>query len=96
MIRYVCDRCGARMGPNDPQRYIVKLEVYAAAGHVDLSDEAPQDIAGELDRVMESLATADPDEIEDQTYRAFRFDVCDRCRVALLADPLRRETPPAR
>ena len=42
----------------------------------------------QLQRVMQELADADPDEIEDQTYRSFRFDVCDACRRGLLAKPL--------
>ena len=30
---------------------------------------------------MEALAEADPDDMEDQTYRCFRFDLCDDCRA---------------
>jgi len=88
MIRYACDKCGKRMGPNDPQRYIVKLEVYAAAGHIDVDSEGPTDARRELEAVLEQLATADPDEVEDQTYRSFRFDLCDACRRLLIAKPL--------
>ncbi len=90
MIRYECDKCGRRMSAADAQRFIVKMEIFAATGHVDLdaaTDEADSDA---LARVIESLRRADPDEIEDQTYRAFRFDVCDPCRRALLAHPLGR------
>jgi len=90
MIRYACDKCGRRMGANDPQRYIVKLEVYAAAGHVDLDTETVADTRRELTRVLEQLASADPDEMEDQTYRSFRFDLCDACRRTLLANPIGR------
>ncbi len=78
------------MTPNDARRYIVKLEIYAAAGHVDLDAEGEDDVAGALSDVVRALATADPDEVEDQTYRSFRFDVCNDCRIALLADPLAR------
>ena len=88
MIRYECDRCGLAMGANDPQRFIVKLEVYAAAGPADLDRDPKPDPAGELDRVLQALAWADPDEIEDETYRCFRFDVCDGCRKVLLQRPL--------
>jgi hypothetical protein len=90
MIRYECDMCGQRLGANDPSRYIVKIEVYAAAGHLDLDQQAK--LAGEptLDSLCEQLAQADPDEVEDQTYRCLRFDVCDSCRRAFLAQPLRR------
>ena len=76
------------MGPNDVQRYIVKMEVFAAAGHLDLDAEAAPHDKDALANVIESLKKADPDEIEDQTYRAFRFDVCDACRRILLDRPL--------
>ena len=88
MIRYECDKCGAAMGANDARRYIVKLEVYAAAGHVDLTPDPKMDPESELKSVLEHLAKADADEMEDQTYRRFRFDVCDECRRKLLARPL--------
>jgi len=89
MIRYECDRCGTRMTANDPRRFIVKMEVYAAAGHVDLAADAEDDVPGALTEVIHALATADPDEVEDQTYRSFRFDVCDACRKHILSCPLR-------
>jgi hypothetical protein len=76
------------MGANDARRYIVKMEVYAAAGHVDIAQDATADPKGELETVLKQLAEADADDMEDQTYRRFRFDVCDDCRRKLLADPL--------
>jgi len=88
MIRYQCDKCAVSMGANDMRRFIVKFEVYAAAGHVDLVPEPGVDPQRELSRVLKELESADADEIEDQTYRCFRFDVCDSCRKALLARPL--------
>ena len=88
MIRHECDKCGARMGANDPGRFIVKMEIYAAAGPVDLADEALADSETQLADVLEALKTADPDEVEDQTYRSFLFDVCDACRRTLISHPL--------
>ena len=76
------------MNPNDSQRFIVKMEVYAAAEHIDLGADSVTDAGRELDDVLNHLATADPDEVEDQTYRAFRFDLCDSCRRQLLQRPL--------
>ncbi len=35
MIRYECDKCGRALAANDRQRYIVKMEVFAAAEHID-------------------------------------------------------------
>ncbi len=88
MIRYECDKCGRPLGANDAGRFIVKLEVYAAAGHVDLELDADTSPDRQLSKVLDELARADPDEVEDQTYRSFRFDVCDACRAVLLANPL--------
>lgn len=88
MIRYECDRCGLAMGANDQQRYIVRMEVFAAAGPMDLDAEASANPTQALDDVLRDLAAADPDEVEDQTYRLLRFDLCNTCRRALLSEPL--------
>lgn len=76
------------MHANDAQRFIVKMEIYAAAGPVELDHETSSDSDRALADVLNDLAAADPDEVEDQTYRAFRFDVCNACRKELLARPL--------
>lgn len=88
MIRYECDKCGAPLQPNDAQRFIVKMEIYAAAGPIDLDLDPLADTERELKAVLEELQNADPNEVEDQTYRSFRFDVCDTCRRILLEKPL--------
>ncbi len=88
MIRYECDRCGQKLKANDPGRYIVKLEVYAAASHIEFTEEDLKAASGRLEDVIAELSEADPDEVENQTYRSFRFDLCDSCRKALLDKPL--------
>ena len=70
------------------QRYIVKMEIYAAAGHIDVDAESSTDTQSQLKEVLDALASADPDEVEDQTYRSFRFDLCDSCRKKILQAPL--------
>jgi hypothetical protein len=76
------------MEANDPRRFIVKFEIYAAAGHLDLDAQAASDVEGQWEKLVNELAKADPDEVEDQTYRCLRFDVCDTCRQELLKRPL--------
>ena len=88
MIHYKCDKCGAAMTANDGRRFIVRIEVYAAAGHVDLAADETSSNQRQLDAVLKQLTAADPDEVEDQTYRSFRFDLCDACRRELLSRPL--------
>ena len=88
MIRYECDMCGAFLQANDLKRFIVKMEIYAAAGPIELDPEALTDTETELNTILHELEKADPDEVEDQTYRSFRFDICDACRRKLLGKPL--------
>ena len=89
MIRYQCDKCGRRLTANDAERYIVKMEIYAAAGPLDFdAGELERDHQDEMDRLLEQLEAADPDAVEDQTYRCLRFDLCRACQQGLLDDPL--------
>jgi transcription initiation factor IIE alpha subunit len=88
MIRYECDKCGRRLGSNDSSRFIVKMEIYAAAGPMELSDLAETDTEAELRATVEQLRTTDPDEVEDDTYRCLRFDLCRTCQRELLRHPL--------
>ena len=63
------------------------MEVYAATGRIDLEEDAG-DVSESLAATMQSLATADPDAVEDQTYRCLRFDVCAECHKVVLERPL--------
>ena len=76
------------MEPNDPRRYIVRMEVYAAVGNIEIDIENAGEEGDRVSDVLAQLSRADPDEVEDQTYRRFRFDVCDACRKAVLMRPL--------
>ena len=88
-IRYDCDMCGIRLGPNDSDRYIVKIEAFAAAGPLEIAeDDLAQDPSAALTELIDDLKSADPNEIEDQTYRSFRFDLCPTCHRRYLKDPL--------
>ena len=89
MIRYECDRCGQGLGANDAGRFIVKMEVYAAAGPVEFTAEnLARDHEADMQQVLRQLQDANPDEIEDQTYRCLRFDLCRNCQRRLLENPL--------
>jgi len=88
LIRYECDKCGRKLSANDQSRFIVRLEVFAAAGPLNLDAERPSDSREAMDRVLAKLATANPDDVEDQTYRVFRFDLCHECHRKLLERPL--------
>ncbi len=87
-IRYECDRCGVSLGANDGQRYVVRIEIFAAAGPVELDLDSSKDAGQEMNNVLKTLASANPDDVEDRTYRNFRFDLCDACRKKVMERPL--------
>jgi hypothetical protein len=95
MIRFCCDGCRKTLQPNDPQRYILRIELFAAAEHLQVS---PQDLArdhrAEIQRILNQLQRANPDQIEDQVFRAFRFDLCADCHQRYLRNPLPELTSP--
>lgn len=76
------------MSANDSGRYIVRIEVFAAADHIDLDQARSNSSPNALEEVLRDLKQANPNEIEDRTYRQMRYDLCDRCRRSFLIDPL--------
>ena len=89
MIRFECDRCGTSLSANDEERFIVKIEAFAAAGPVDFSrQEMGEDRTDQIRSLIEQLNNADPDHVEDQTYRSIHFDLCKNCHRDFLAKPL--------
>jgi len=91
MIRYRCDRCGKDLPPGAADRFVVRIEVFAAEGPLEITDEElRKDHQAEIRRLVEQLSHTPIDEVEDNVYRAFRFDLCDKCHAEYLRDPLPR------
>jgi len=89
VIRFRCDGCGSDLKRDGSNHFILKIEVYAAAGKLEFTEEdLRRDHRTEMETVIRDLARVSPDEIEDQVYRAFRFDLCPPCHRAFLAAPL--------
>jgi hypothetical protein len=89
MIRYRCDGCGKDLARDGSNRYILKLEAYAAAGRLEFTAaDLERDHSAEIRRVIAGLEKISPDEIEDQVYRCLRFDLCPACHRRILAHPL--------
>jgi len=91
MIRYCCDRCGRNLGTGPADRFVVRIEVFAAEGPLEITDEdLAQDHRAEIQKVVEELSKTPLDEVEDKNYRAFRFDLCPACHAEYLRNPLPR------
>jgi hypothetical protein len=89
MIRYRCDGCGLDLSRDGSNHYIVKIEAFAAAGQLEFTEADLQaDHQAEIRKVLADLEQKSPDEIEDQVYRSFRFDLCPTCHRRFLQRPL--------
>lgn len=89
MIRYRCDGCGLDLDRDGSNHYIVKMEAFAAAGKLEFTrEEVQRDHTEEIRRLIADLEKRPPDEIEDQVYRSFRYDLCPVCHRKFLASPL--------
>jgi len=91
MIRYSCDMCGQSLVPDEDDRYVVKIEVYAACDSMDADcedEEFINDFEDDDDENDEEIDNIDSDEIESIEYKTFRYDLCSKCHSKYLQDPL--------
>ncbi len=90
MIRYSCDMCGRSLVPEEDDRYVVKIEVYAACDSIDDDDdEMITDFEEEdVEEGDDEVDNLDSDEIDSLEYKTFRYDLCCKCHSRYLQDPL--------
>jgi hypothetical protein len=94
MLHVTCDLCGKEICPGQDQRFVVKLEVFAAHDpakitEADLDDDHMQAVS-ELLREMEENECEDADPAQP-AYRSFRYDLCPECHRRFVRDPLSKE-----
>ena len=91
MIHFTCDMCGKPLLTDEDVRYVVKVEVYAAYDPMEVTeDDLDENHLGAMSEIIEQMEGMDPDELEDQVYKSFRFDLCPACHQRYLEDPLFR------
>ncbi len=84
-----CDICGKGLPVGPEGRFVVRIEVFAPAGPLEITDEDLRtDHADEIRRLIEQLSRMTAQEVEDGVYRLFRFNLCPPCQREYLRDPL--------
>ena len=91
MIHYNCDMCGKSLVPEEDDRYVVKIEIYAACDSMEVDDD--EDLIDDLeedddDDDDDEVDNLDPEEIDGVEYKTFRYDLCSKCHSRYLQDPL--------
>jgi len=75
-----CDNCG-RTVPKDETIYEIKIELYAKAEELEIDEEDLQeDHMAEIEAIIEALEDMDVEEVTDQVYECYKFDLCPQCR----------------
>ena len=90
MIHYNCDMCGKSLVPEEDDRYVVKIEIYAACESMEVDDD--EDLINDFEEDDEDdddeVDNLDPEEIDGVEYKTFRYDLCSKCHSRYLQDPL--------
>jgi hypothetical protein len=93
MLHVSCDLCGKELRHGDDQRYVVKIEIFAAQDPAEITDadldEDHMEAVSQLLRDMEEQI-GDGEDL-DPAHHNFRFDLCPECRRKFLRDPLGKD-----
>lgn len=87
MIHYTCDLCGRSLKEKDII-YELNVEVHAIYQplQIDLVDML-KDHTDEIRRLIEELKDKDPQELQDQIYKTFKFHLCPPCQQKYIKNP---------
>ncbi len=91
MIHYNCDMCGKSLVPEEDDRYVVKIEIYAACDSMEVDDD--EGLIGDFEEEdeeedEEEVDNIDPEEMDGVEYKTFRYDLCSKCHSRYMQDPL--------
>jgi hypothetical protein len=87
VIKYICDLCGKSLKDNDVI-YELNIQIHAVYQplQIDLVDML-QDHTDEIRRLIEELKEKDPQELQDQIYKTFKFHLCPPCQQKYIENP---------
>jgi cobalamin biosynthesis protein CobT len=83
--------CGKSLVPEEDDRYVVKIEIYAACDSTEVDDEDLIDDFEEDDEEEEEEEEEDNinhEEMDGVEYKTFRYDLCSKCHSRYMQDPL--------
>jgi hypothetical protein len=81
--------CGKGLLVDEDVRYEVTIEVKSAYDPMEITDEdLKKDHITEIKRLLQQMAGMDQQELEDEVYKVFKFDLCRTCQKKFLKNPL--------
>lgn len=79
MKKHSCYSCGKHLSQGK-LRYVLKMEIYAAPELMVDEKDVKKDINREIKRLIKETEGMSEQELLEQVYIAFKFELCKRCR----------------
>ena len=92
MMHFSCDVCGKDMTPDGTERYVLKMEAFAAAPASLTDEDLETDHVEEMARMLCAMEAAEEEPELLPTCKKMRFDLCRGCFRKFVKDPLGRES----
>ncbi|MEW6025823.1 MAG: hypothetical protein AB1599_00810 [Planctomycetota bacterium] len=92
MFHFICDRCEKGLLLGEDVRYEMTVEIKSAYDPMEITGEdLKKDFNDEILELLNKMKHKTQEELEDQVYKLFKFDLCMECQKRILKDPLLRE-----
>ncbi len=92
MMHFSCDVCGKDMTQDGAERYVLKMEAFAATDPAELTeDDLETDHVEEMARLLSDIEEGEEPPQLLPTCKKMRFDLCPTCFRKFVNDPLGRE-----
>jgi hypothetical protein len=84
----LCDRCG-QLIEEGALRYIAKIQVYAAYDPLNVDfEDMTRDHSNEIKEILKRCEDLSEEELMQDVYVDFQFDLCRPCQRFYIKDPL--------
>ncbi len=84
----LCDRCG-QVIEEGALRYVAKIQVYAAYDPLAITfEDLTRDHTAEIRAILAQCADMTEEELLQDVYVDFQFDLCRACQRQYIKDPL--------
>jgi hypothetical protein len=92
MVHFTCDLCGKDLTASGDPRFVVKIEAYAGFDPAEITeDDLDEDHMEAISKLLERDPHLAMTQVEEHTFKGFRFDLCPCCHRRFIKDPLARD-----
>jgi hypothetical protein len=92
MLHVTCDLCGKELRTGEDQRFVVKIEAYAANDPAEITEaDLDEDHMEAVSQFLQECEDNDTSAELVEPYKKFRYDLCEDCHKKFVRDPMARD-----